>query len=169
MASPESISASDFRKAHPEYDQSGQVQRMTAEEYATGKRAWDRPLVGDELTDEVRRFQPRVIAAFEANGYDSIYHTYNSQKCAPGFPDLVICREGLLFVAELKVLGRKPDTDQRRWLDHFAGGDNWLVFLWYPEDWGCIKRVANGGGCVAYDEPSRWVNRRDLYVRKGEK
>lgn len=166
----ERVSVAELRKLAPEYDHSGQAQKMTAQEFATGVKAWDRPLTDTELTEEVHNFMPRVIAAFRANGCECEYHTYDPRKCRQGFPDLVICHEGLLVVAELKVGKNKPDAEQKRWLDHFVDCNIEGTFLWYPSDWDTICKIATAEmGCYSgdawYDEPSRWVNRRAAYVK----
>lgn len=62
------------------------------------------------------------------------YHTYDSRRSQPGFPDLVIVgRNGVLY-RELKTATGKLSPLQRHWLDTLweAGQD---VHVWRPKDW----------------------------------
>lgn len=60
-----------------------------------------------------------IVDAARALGW-LVYHTYDSRRSEPGFPDLVLVRPAgkgdpcLLFV-ECKVQGRKLTDAQRRW------------------------------------------------------
>ena len=59
------------------------------------------------------------------------YHTYRSTRSAPGFPDLVLVRDRVVF-AELKVGKGRLTTAQARWRDMLLGADaEWYV--WRPE------------------------------------
>lgn len=167
MASPETISAAEYLTRNPNRDHRGEPDRVTADQFnGTVGKSWDRPLTGDELTDEVHGFMPRVIKAFQANGCGFIYHTTDPRKCRAGFPDLRIVHHNVGIVAELKVkIGPQHIyPEQVDWLDVESTADNAWVFLWTPADWDFICRLARGGGLMI-DEPSRWVNRRDLFVR----
>lgn len=166
MADPQTVSAAEFRKQNPEYDHSGSVQQMTAEEFTTGKRRWDRPLAGRELTDEVHGFMPRVIEAFKANGWIE-FHTYDPRKCRAGFPDLVMAsNDGWVVFAELKTDNTKkqpkaPDPEQVEWLDRLDKA-NEDVFLWCPSDWPAICAfLKHGEGWPL----TYWSSRRELYVK----
>jgi hypothetical protein len=61
------------------------------------------------------------------------YHTFDSRRCEPGFPDSVIVGNRILF-RELKSRDGKLTPEQRRWGSRIerAGGD-WSV--WRPADW----------------------------------
>lgn len=79
------------------------------------------------------------------HGYDLIYHTWNSQHSAKGFPDLVAARlrDGCitLLFAELKRWNAEPTTEQLRWLQRLdraarvvnlmCAGKVRLVVGWY--------------------------------------
>ena len=60
------------------------------------------------------------------------YHTYDSRRSAPGFLDLVLVRERIVF-AELKTERGKVTLMQRAWLDAIvaAGGE---AYCWRPSD-----------------------------------
>ena len=76
-----------------------------------------------------------------------VYHTYDSRRSSPGFPDLVIVtRDRRLIFAELKVGKSKPTGDQWAWLralpDHQA-------YLWRPNDWHDVLRIIQYGHSVS--------------------
>ena len=52
---------------------------------------------------------------FEAMGFLT-YHTYDSRRCPPGFPDLWVIGFGKLLVLELKAGRNTTTTEQDRWL-----------------------------------------------------
>ncbi|MBT2594746.1 VRR-NUC domain-containing protein [Arthrobacter sp. ISL-72] len=51
------------------------------------------------------QFQQQVIDLAKLHGYRLIYHTHNSRRSAPGFPDLVMINEqrGRALFRELKT------------------------------------------------------------------
>ncbi len=65
-------------------------------------------------------------------GYLS-YHTYDSRRSAPGFPDLVMVhpRSGAILFVENKSDTGKVTADQDRWLRALAVRG--LAFVWRPE------------------------------------
>ena len=88
-------------------------------------------------------FQAWVIAFARERGWLT-YHTHDSRRSTPGFPDLVMLRTTTdctrLVVAELKMPGKKPKAAQRTWLRAFerSGAE---VFTWWPEDTPTIREV----------------------------
>ena len=88
--------------------------------------------------------QTRIIAAAEANGWRVVHHrpakTAKGWRTAvqghAGFPDLVLARDGVIIVAELKSRRGHPTDDQKLWLE--ALGVH--VRLWRPQDWPAIER-----------------------------
>ena len=78
-----------------------------------------------------------------------VYHTHDSRRSAPGFPDLVLAHpDGRLIFAELKRDGQYPKTEQRLWLSALSrvAEENPLVevFLWRPSDWENIVHSLGG-------------------------
>ena len=71
------------------------------------------------------------------------YHTYDSRRSTPGFPDLVAVRGSRLVFAELKAAKGRLRSAQRWWLDQLAQVPGVQVHVWYPADWfnGQIDRV----------------------------
>ena len=112
----------------------------------------DRPLTVAEARDQiVREMTEKTLQAFTlqaARGAGFVaYHTWNSQKSAPGFPDLVMAKPGRLLFVELKRHGKHPTEAQQAWLDTLAqvAGDV-EVYVWTPESWvdGTIIRILTG-------------------------
>ena len=86
-------------------------------------------LIGRMSEAELQRF---VEQACERLGL-LCYHTYDSRRSQPGYPDCTIAGARILF-RELKSKDGKLSPEQRRWgsrITH-AGGD-WAV--WRPVDW----------------------------------
>ena len=110
---------------------------MTA---AISARSWASPLVtaGGWIVASSQRLAP-LEADAQAAIVDiarlqrwSAYHTHDSRRSEPGFPDLVLARERIVY-AELKREGQKPRSAQVEWLDALAraGGE---VYVWTIED-----------------------------------
>ena len=70
-----------------------------------------------------------------------VYHTHDSRRSAPGFPDILAIRKadriGLpseILVIELKAAMGNTTPEQDAWLDHFrAAGIE--VAVWRPAQW----------------------------------
>ena len=77
-------------------------------------------------------FQAAVQDAAHLLGWLT-YHTYDSRHSAPGFPDLVLVRERVLF-RELKTDKGRVTAAQQHWIDRLsaAGAD---AGVWRPADW----------------------------------
>ena len=56
-----------------------------------------------------------------------------------GFPDLVLIRDDILIVVELKVGRGKTTPEQDGWLSAFELVAS--VYVWTPDDWATIERV----------------------------
>ena len=67
------------------------------------------------------------------------YHTYDSRRSTPGFPDLVLLRGNRLIFAELKRQRGTVTVDQRGWLAALAATGAVDVRLWRPSDWPDIE------------------------------
>lgn len=69
-----------------------------------------------------------------------VYHTLTSRGSQPGFPDLVLTRNEVCIVAELKVGRNKTTATQERWLAAFTACGV-PAYRWRPADWSEIQRV----------------------------
>lgn len=73
------------------------------------------------------------------------YHTHNSQRSEPGWPDLVLAsakQRRVLFI-ELKTDTGRVSKAQQKWLDLLlACGQEAAV--WRPADWPAIMRILRG-------------------------
>ena len=92
------------------------------------------------------RLQEHVEAAARQLGY-LVYHTWTSIRSEPGFPDVVMVKDGRLIIAELKRDGREPEIPQRRWLDAFSQVPGIETYVWHGSDWesGRIAEILVGG------------------------
>lgn len=76
----------------------------------------------------------------------AVYHTHDSRRSQPGFPDLVIAGARVLF-RELKSDRGKLTAEQAAWGGRLLrAGADWSV--WRPADWrsGLIQRELQGIG-----------------------
>src|SRR5690349_561238 len=67
------------------------------------------------------------------------YHTYDSRKSDPGFPDLVLIRDDRLIFVELKAQRGKLSPDQERWQELIYGvagacPAHVSYYCWKPEN-----------------------------------
>lgn len=53
----------------------------------------------------------------------------------PGFPDLVLARDGVVLIAELKRVSGRVSPMQKLWALHLGG----IYRLWTPQDWAEIQ------------------------------
>lgn len=63
-----------------------------------------------------------------------VYHTHDSRRSGPGFPDLVMVRGRRVLWRELKTMKGRASDHQRRWIEALfdAGQD---AGVWRPLDW----------------------------------
>lgn len=85
-----------------------------------------------------KHFQAKVVALAEGCGW-APYHTHDSRRSRKGFPDLVMIRNGVLLVAELKAGRNKTTPEQEKWLRLFEGVGA-RVRRWRPEHWWDIQK-----------------------------
>lgn len=67
-----------------------------------------------------RELQARVELLLRMAGW-LYYHTHDSRRSAPGFPDIVAIRGRRILALELKRDGQNPTDEQYRWLRAFDG------------------------------------------------
>ena len=85
-----------------------------------------------------KAFQASVLKAAKRLGWLG-YHTYASFRSTPGFPDLVLVRDLVIF-AELKMPRGKVSPAQQQWRERLeaAGAE---YYLWRPSDWDVILEI----------------------------
>lgn len=64
-----------------------------------------------------------------------VYHTHDSRRSEPGFPDLIMIRNGQLVVAELKSAKGKLTHEQKAWLMEYEQVKDCQTFVWNPDSW----------------------------------
>lgn len=80
-------------------------------------------------------FQTGVLKLARFHGFTLRYHTHDSRRSAPGFPDLILVNPGArrVLYRELKTNKGRVSPDQREWLDGLTacGMD---AGVWRPND-----------------------------------
>lgn len=84
-----------------------------------------------------KSFQDQVIAAAKLHGYLA-YHTHDSRRSQPGFPDLTLVRPGRLIFLELKRIGGKATLDQRCWIEALGTVPGVEARIITPADWDAL-------------------------------
>ena len=85
------------------------------------------------LSSSEKDFMSSVIEVAELGKW-LIYHTYDSRRSQPGFPDLVLCKDGRVIFAELKSQKGPIRKAQQEWLDNLQMNNSVEVYLWRPAD-----------------------------------
>jgi hypothetical protein len=85
-----------------------------------------------------KRFQARVLQAAKEHGW-LCYHTHDSRRSQPGFPDLVLVRPGALLFAELKSATGKLTQEQVQWLSLLQSVPGVEAVVWRPGDWQTVQ------------------------------
>ena len=85
-------------------------------------------------------FQASVIELAGVLGWLS-YHTHDSRRSSPGYPDLTLVRDDRLLFAELKRGRRKPTDPQTAWLEALGKAKRVSAHVWRPANWIEIERA----------------------------
>lgn len=75
----------------------------------------------------------RVRSLAKLHGWES-YHTHDSRRSEPGFPDLVLCNGRALLIYELKTNTGKLTAEQARWLSLLRHTGKVECGVWRPKD-----------------------------------
>lgn len=114
--------------------------RLSEEQYA----AWQQRQTKPQVASRERDFQAEVLKVAQMAGWQS-YHTHDSRRSAPGFPDLVLAKPGRLIFAELKTNTGKLTPEQATWLNVLAHTVTGVeVYQWTPRDWDTILWTLTG-------------------------
>lgn len=87
-------------------------------------------------------FQQMVLNVAWPSGWET-YHTYDSRRSDPGFPDLCLVRGERLLFAELKTIKGRLRDAQKHWLALLTKVPCVEVYLWRPTDWDAIVDILN--------------------------
>ncbi len=95
------------------------------------RRDWERGITEKE-------FLGQIVTFARALGY-MVYHTHDSRRSEPGFPDLVMASKkwGKIIYAEIKTSTGKITAAQDEWIRTLvhAGAE---VYVWRPRNWNDI-------------------------------
>lgn len=98
-----------------------------------------RPIIR-HLPETEQQFQQTIIDLAELMGWRQ-YHTYDSRRCVPGFPDLVLVRPPCVIFAEVKRETESPTDKQREWLADLSRCPGVRTCVWRPSDWPAIVKL----------------------------
>jgi hypothetical protein len=87
-----------------------------------------------------KAFMGQVLELADLHGWLS-YHSYDSRRSTPGFPDLVMVRNKTLIFAELKTAKGKPSKEQTKWLEALSQVETVSSHIWKPSNWQEIEGV----------------------------
>lgn len=87
-----------------------------------------------------KQLQAAIVKTARLLGW-RVYHTYDSRRSEPGFPDLSMVKGDRLVFAELKTEKGKVSDAQAEWLD--ALWQTSETYVWRPAQWldGTVERV----------------------------
>jgi Holliday junction resolvase len=101
-----------------------------------------------------KELQSTVIEAMEWKGW-RVYHTYDSRRSQPGFPDVVAVRGGRLMFVEFKSEKGKVKREQVDWLDALVKTSE--VYLVRPSTQNEFMAVIDASGSLT----CHWRNVRE--------
>ena len=114
-------------------------------------------MMGLSVTRQIneKAFQTIVIATARECGW-MVYHTYDSRKSEPGFPDLCMVKDGIVMFVELKTDKGKATTAQRNWIKQFIRHQHrcqrFIVEIWRPKTWEEKKKLLTEGIAICPHE-----------------
>jgi len=88
-------------------------------------------------------FLHRVLEFARLMGWSLRYHTFDSRKSAPGFPDLVLVRAPRVIFAECKTDGAPKELPfaQRLWMHELLRCPGVEFYVFRPRNWLEIERI----------------------------
>jgi len=87
-----------------------------------------------------KQFQAAVVELARLTGW-LCFHTLDSRRSEPGFPDLVAIRPPRVLFIELKVEKGRLSRAQEHWLKLLRLVPCVEVFVWRPSDWPAVREV----------------------------
>lgn len=88
-------------------------------------------------------FQQNILELAHLTGWLT-YHTFDSRRSQPGFPDMVMVKDSSLLFVETKSEKGKPSPEQMRWLEALRNVERISSHLWKPTDWHTLEHVLKG-------------------------
>lgn len=88
-----------------------------------------------------QEFQETVLELAKWKRWPLAYHTFDSRRSAPGYPDLTLCKPGRLLFLELKSATGKPTPEQLAWLGCLETVTRVDAMLARPADLAAIERL----------------------------
>jgi hypothetical protein len=86
-------------------------------------------------------FQRMIMDLARYNGW-RVYHTHDSRRSEPGFPDLVIARRNSpLWLVELKSPRGRMTPAQWSWIDTLRTATGVRSEVWRPDDFDRIAAI----------------------------
>lgn len=82
-------------------------------------------------------YQAQIVAAAELCGW-LVYHTHDSRRSNPGFPDLILVRGGVMLAIEVKRENGKTTPAQDAWLDALGQILGCTSFVARPSMWAAV-------------------------------
>lgn len=105
-----------------------------------------REILGATLTE--KQFMAAVLEMARLHKW-RCYHAFDSRRSEPGFPDLVLVRDGRIIFAELKTATGRLTDEQSEWIDALEACPGVEVRVWRPDALKWIEatlRVRDVGG-----------------------
>lgn len=87
-----------------------------------------------------REFSEHVRRTLRALQNVEAYHSYDSRRSEPGYPDWTVLAGERGFAIELKTETGRVTPDQRRWLAAFAQVRRWDALVVRPQDWPAVRQ-----------------------------
>ena len=88
-------------------------------------------------------FMGKVVELARLEGW-KVYHTHDSRRSDPGFPDLVLCKGGRLLFWELKSAKGRMSEAQFGWLADLRLCSRIEAGIYRPQDWDLIVGQLGG-------------------------
>lgn len=92
------------------------------------------------LTKSETDFQNSVIDTATKLGWLH-YHSHDSRRSEPGFPDLVLARDGHVLFLELKSEDGRLTYEQANWMRTLEGKPDVHAWTVTPDDWDDLANV----------------------------
>jgi hypothetical protein len=84
-----------------------------------------------------KQFQTKVLALAEYEQWE-VYHTHNSRRSQPGWPDLALVKPPSMILADLKTDTGRTTEAQEHWLELLRQVPGVRVRLWRPSLWAAV-------------------------------